>query len=101
MSPESVRVEISPEAGDDLEDIVEYISERNPAAGERIRAAIFDAITTLAGAEPGFDGRPVTMRTGAPCRRTFVHPAAIYYEREAGVLTVLRVYHHAREPIAR
>jgi len=25
----------------------------------------------------------------------------IYYRRESGVLTVLRVYHHAREPIAR
>ncbi|MBK8692026.1 MAG: hypothetical protein IPN17_06900 [Deltaproteobacteria bacterium] len=43
----------------------------------------------------------VGLRDGSDALRVYVHPVAIFYERDPGVLRVLRVYHHAREPIAR
>jgi len=95
------RVEFTPAAGDDLDDLVDFIARRNPTAAGEVRAAIVAAVTALAAPTPSLEGRAVTMQTGAPCRRWFVHPAVIYYERESGVLRILRVYHHAREPIVR
>ncbi len=95
------RVEFSPTAGDDLEDLVDFIARRNFRAAMEVRASIIAAVNALAATTPTLEGRAVTMQTGAPCRRWFVHPAVIYYERQADRLRVLRVYHHAREPIAR
>lgn len=95
------RVEFSPEALAELEELTAYIADRNPDAAERVRADILSAATRLALPAPRVDGPAAMLRAGAPCRRTFVHPVMIYYRRAPGVVQVLRVYHHAREPIAR
>jgi hypothetical protein len=34
-------------------------------------------------------------------REHYIRPFRVYYERRPGVLYVVRLYHHAREPIER
>lgn len=97
----SDRIELTEEARTDLREVVRYIVERNPAAGENLRSAIERTVAALALTAPRMDGVLVGLRDGSDARRVCVHPVAIFYEREPGVLRVLRVYHHAREPIAR
>ena len=97
----SDRIELTEDARADLRDVIGYIAERNPTAAEALRAAVERAVASLASTEPRVDGVLVGLRDGSDARRVFVHPVAIFYEREPGVLRVLRVYHHAREPITR
>jgi plasmid stabilization system protein ParE len=94
-------VELSAAARADLEDVIDYITERNPSAADRLRAAIRAALATLAAPEPRADGPAVTLDTGESCRTWFVHPVTLYYQRGPGSLFVLHIRHHAREPIAR
>ena len=95
------RVAFVDDAVTDLEDLAEDIDARNPFAAIRVRDAIRAGVALLAESAPRLDTRVVTLRSGVVCRCHYVHPAVIYYRREPGVLTVLRIYHHAREPIAR
>ena len=99
MTPD--RVELSAEARADLDALLSYLLQRNPAAAVRFAQALDDALTMLAAHEPRVDGPLVHLPSGDPCRRRFVHPALLLYERAPGVLYVLSVHHHAREPIAR
>lgn len=101
MSDALDRVAITAAAAVDLEDLVGYIAERNPVAAERTREAILGEFIRLARLSPRLDGRVVTLRTGGACRRSFVHPAVIFYRRVPGVLEVVRVLHYARGPITR
>lgn len=101
MTDGADRVEFSPEALAELDEVVAYISERNPGAGERVLAAIMRTLATLAAPNPRTDGREATLDTGERCRRSFVAPVVIFYQRGPGLVAVLHVWHHAREPIAR
>ncbi|MDO9019485.1 MAG: type II toxin-antitoxin system RelE/ParE family toxin [Deltaproteobacteria bacterium] len=95
------RVEFTFDAADELDELVEYIDVRNPDAARRVRRDVMDAVAALADEAPRLDGPPVTLRSGDRCFRWFVHPVVVFYEREPGVVRVLRVLHHAREPITR
>ena len=95
------RIVLSAEAIDGMEATVSYLAERNPVAAERVRIAILAALDTLACTAPRVEGRPAELEPGVDCRRHFVHPVVILYQREPGVLHVLSVRHHARAPIAR
>ncbi len=97
----SDRVVFTDDATTDLEELAEYLDARNPVAAVKVRDAIFAAVAMLASPGPRVEGPAVTLRSGAPCRRHFIHPVVLYYQREGGVLTIVRVYHHAREPISR
>ncbi len=97
----SDRIELALLASVDLADMVEYLEERNPVAAREFLARVADTLSTLAACDPRLDGPAVTLVTGDRCRRWFVHPVMIYYRRAPALLEVLRVYHHAREPIAR
>jgi hypothetical protein len=66
-----------------------------------VRAAVIATAERLALPAPRLDGPTAVLLTGAPCRRYFVHPVTLYYDRASGVVVVLHVWHHAREPIAR
>ena len=94
-------IEFSAVARAELDEALEYIAARNPGAAIRLRAAIGAALTTLALPQPRVDGPAAQLTTGVPCRQRFVHPVTLYYDRAPGVVTVLHVWHHAREPIAR
>ena len=95
------RVEFTVDAADELDELVEYIDARNSDAARRVRRDVMGAVARLASEVPRLDGRPVTLQSGDRCLRWFVHPVVVFYEREPGVVRVLRVLHHAREPITR
>ena len=95
------RVEFTVDAADEFDEQVEYINQRNPDAAGRVRRDVMDAVAGLADEAPRLDGHPVTLQSGDRCFRWFVHPVVVFYEREPGVLRVLRVLHHARDPITR
>ena len=99
MIPDAV--EFSAAARVELDDALEYIAARNPDAATRLRATIGAALATLAAPHPRVDGPAARLRSGVPCRRCFVHPVTLYYDRAPGLVSVLHVWHHAREPIAR
>jgi len=95
------RVEFTDDAIGELNELVAYIAERNPSAAEKVRSEVIAAVQRLAERMPRLDGPAVMLRSGAGSRRWFVHPVMLFYEREEGLLRVLRVHHHAREPISR
>ena len=95
------RAEFTVDAADEFDELVAWLDERNPDAARRVRRDVMDAVARLARDVPRLDGRPVTLLSGDRCLRWFVHPVVVFYEREPGVVRVLRVLHHAREPIAR
>lgn len=95
------RIVLSVEAMEGMASTVSYIAERNPAAAERVRLAILATLEMLACTDPRVEGRTVELAPGVTCRRHYVHPVLILYQRSPGVLEVLSVRHHAREPIAR
>jgi plasmid stabilization system protein ParE len=87
----------TPEAEEDLGALVAYLVERNPTAAAGLAERIFEVVTQLA--EGHFDGPEQTLRTGEAVRSWPVPPVRIYYQRTAGELWVLRVYHQARFPL--
>jgi plasmid stabilization system protein ParE len=95
------RVELSAQARADLDDLIEYLLERNPVAAVQVSAAIEDAFATLATPSPRVEGRPVTLKSGVTSRRWFVHPVVIFYQRAPSVVFIQAIHHHARDPITR
>jgi plasmid stabilization system protein ParE len=94
-----VTVLFAPEAAEDLESAIGYVSEQNAAAASKMADRIFRAVEHLAAGL--FKGREVELASGARVRFWYVHPMRIYYRRTAQVLQVVRIYHHARSPIER
>ena len=99
MNPDAV--EFTTSARVELDEALAYLAARNPGAATRLRAAIGATLATLAAPHPRVDGRAARLHTGVPCRQRYVHPVTLYYDRAPGVVVVLHVWHHAREPIAR
>lgn len=97
MTPDEV--ELSAQAQDDLDGLIAYLLAHNPDAAARLSRDLDAALATLAAKVPRIDGREVILRSGAPCRRWFVHPVVIFYERAPGRLLVQAIHHHARAPI--
>ena len=90
-------VRFAPEAVADLAATLEYISERNPAAARRLADRVLDVIHHIASGD--FDGPEQVLSSGEIVRSWPVHPLRFYYQRSGADLEVLRVYHHARQPI--
>ena len=72
------RVEIAEEARTDLHEVISYIAERKPIAGERVRATLEDVIRLLADDAPRIDGAVVRLQSGVEVRRWFVHPVVVF-----------------------
>lgn len=95
-----MKVQLAPEAVDDLTAAIEYLNEKSPRAAVAMANAVFEAIEKLAGKE--FEGPERELRsTGERVRSWPVRPYRIYYRREAEVFVVLRIHHAARRPITR
>ncbi|MCA9604361.1 MAG: hypothetical protein KC619_02130 [Myxococcales bacterium] len=60
---------------------------------------MFERVDRLA--EGGLDGPEQVLRSGERVRSWPVPPLRIYYQRASDHFSVLRIYHQAREPIAR
>lgn len=91
-----MRLRLTPKALNDLRGIADYIRERNPAASERVKASLQDAMDLLA----DYPDAGALQRLGV--RRYAVPrlPYLIFYRRNDAeqVIDVLTIRHSAREP---
>jgi len=86
--------QFTPEAGQDLDDIHDYIAQSNPAAADRVIDAIEQACRRLA-SSPGIGRRREDLGPGLrsfPVRRYVI----IFRETNGGV-EIVRVFHGARD----
>lgn len=94
-----MRVWIAPEAEADLQATLEFIRERNPTAAVKLATRVFDTLEKLSAGS--FEGPQQRLTTGESVRSWLTPPFRIYYQRHQDTLYVLRIYHHARRPIAK
>lgn len=94
-----MKVWVSPEAEADLRATLDFIRERNPPAAVELAQRVFDTLEKLSAG--GFEGPQQRLTTGEFVRSWLTPPFRIYYQRRQDMLYVLRIYHHARRPIAR
>jgi len=99
--PPPDRIEVAPEAVQDLAGLVDHLAEHNPRAALAWTHELNDALALLASYTPRLDGPPVRFRDGTEVRRWPVLPAVLFYQRLPRVLRIARIYHHRREPITR
>jgi plasmid stabilization system protein ParE len=85
-----------PEAFTDLDQLWEYIAERNLDAADRVIADIFDALPTLV-ASP-YIGRRRPDLTSRPLRFKLVRDYLIAYAPDESPLWVVAVLHGSRNP---
>ena len=94
-----MNVRFSPEAEVDLLSTVEHIARANPRAADALSKRVLAVIEHLAAGD--FDGPESRISSGESVHSWPVPPLRIYYKRQADTFFVVRVYHHAREPISR
>ena len=94
-----MKVTYTEEAIADIVEAISYLNERNPTAATNLDAEIARCIERLAAQE--FEGPVSRLRSGAHVRSWAVPPFRIYYQRHAGELLIVRVYHQTRRPITR
>lgn len=80
-------------------DAIAWLAERSPTAARSLADELDRIIRSLAAGE--FEGREVSIASGATARRWPVGTMVIYYRRRGDVLEVLRVFDARREPIER
>jgi plasmid stabilization system protein ParE len=100
-SPLPDQVEMTDDAENDLASHLAYLEAHNPMAALQFLDRVNHTLTLLASVSPRLDGAATHLKNGRRCRRMPSLPAVILYTRRPGVLVVLRVYHHARQPITR
>jgi plasmid stabilization system protein ParE len=94
-----LRIIYSPQAIEDLETYVGYVARSNPDAAARLARRVLKVIDRPA--DGAFEGPERQLRSGERVRSWPVYPLRIYYRRDADMLSVLRIYHEARRPIAK
>jgi plasmid stabilization system protein ParE len=92
-----VRVLFAPEAEADLEELLDYIAERNPRAAAALGQRIVEIVESLASLE--LEGPEQRLLSGELVKSWPVPPVRIYYQRAVGVLQIIRIYHQSRRPI--
>ena len=92
-------IRLAPAAVADLAGTLDHIANDSTAAAETLRVQVFERLASLERRD--FEGAQTMLRSGLRVRRWYVHPFWIYYRRHETGIDVLRVYHHAREPIGR
>ena len=92
-------IEYADEARSDLTTAISYLLEHSPAAAEDFYARMTGVVAQLE--DRAFEGPEDRLTSGDKVRSWPVYPFRIYYQRKETVLYVLRVYHQAREPIAK
>jgi len=91
------RYQFTPQVSDDLGDIWSFIARDNPAAADRVEAAIFRACDLLADAP--LAGQIRKDLTSLPLRFWVVQPYSNYlivYDPGTSPLQVIRIIHGAR-----
>jgi hypothetical protein len=65
----------------------------------KVAGNVFETLRRLADRE--FEGPEHRLTTGEVVRSWVVPPFRIFYQRRSDALLVLRIYHHARKPLAK
>ena len=86
---------LSPEARDDLDEIIDYIARDSPQAARRVLEKIKDAIVLLA--EMPMIGHLREDLTEEPLRFWPVYSYLIIYRFERKPLEIVRILHGARD----
>jgi plasmid stabilization system protein ParE len=94
-----VRVLFAPEAEQDLNSAVDFLTGRSPAAAARLVAGVRSLVQRLADGD--FEGHEQQLRFGETVKSWPLSPYRLYYQRTDEALRVVRIYHQARRPITR
>ena len=91
-------IRYSPEARDDLVNILDYISGElmNPAAAARIVRSIYGKIDLLANHPTLGRELPETIEVGFPCRHFTAENYRIFYRVQGSDIYVVRIMHSLR-----
>ena len=92
------RIRHSPEARDDLVNILDYIAGElmNPSAAARIVRAIYGQIDLLADHPALGRELPETIEAGFPCRHFTAENYRIFYRVEGNDIYIVRILHSLR-----
>ena len=94
-----MRVLFAPEAEQDLNSAVDFLTGRSPAAAARLVAGVGSLVQRLADGD--FEGPEQQLRSGETVKSWPLSPYRLYYQRTDEALRVVRIYHQARRPITR
>jgi plasmid stabilization system protein ParE len=94
-----VKVVFAPEADQDFDSAVDFLSGRNPFAAAQFVAGVKSLVSRLAAGD--FEGPQQQLRSGETVRSWPLAPYRLYYQRTAEALRIVRIYHQARRPITR
>lgn len=89
----------SPEALADVEAALDYLVARNARAAASLATGLLALVERLA--EGSLEGPEQVLGDGQRVRGWPFPPFRVYYQRTAGQLLVVRVYHQRRAPITR
>jgi toxin ParE1/3/4 len=92
-----MKISVSRKAREDLRDAHRWVARDNPQAADRMLVRILNVMDLLASGV--VVGRSVRLRDGRKVRTWAVPPYRIYYRRTPNVLSIVRIYHQARQPI--
>ena len=94
-----MNVLFAPEAEQDLNSAVDFLTGRSQAAAARLVAGVRSLVQRLADGD--FEGPEQQLRFGETVKSWPLSPYRLYYQRTDEALRVVRIYHQVRRPITR
>ena len=91
-----MKVELSSPALRDLEEILQYIKNKNPTAAGRVRSFIFIALQRISRHPEA--AQKVANRPNIRRLPLVQYPYIVYYEVSVESITIVRILHTARRP---
>ena len=93
-------IAFAPEAQRDLDEAIDYLLARSPAAAVQLRRALDEMLARL---DSGLLEGPIArLKSQKTVRSWPLRPWRIYYQRlPGGVLWVVRIYHQRRRPLSK
>jgi plasmid stabilization system protein ParE len=91
-----MRLRFAARAAQDLSEIADYLTERNPAAARRVRSAIVESLNNIA-LFPHLGRQQAATNVRKHVTRKY--PYIVYYvvDETAGLVTVLAIQHPSRQ----
>src|SRR4051812_17034588 len=91
-----MKIKFTPSARGQFLDAIEYITQDNPLAAQRVRVRVEKALTRLLTFPTA--GRRIPEFPELPHRELVVDPYRIFYRVEAKVIWIVAVWHTAQNP---
>ncbi len=94
---EKVKVVYSVLSKTELRETLEFISERSPEAALKLHRRVRSTVAALARRD--FEGPKYVLSNGEVVHTWPTPPLKIIYQRAEDILLVVRIRHHAQEPL--